>query len=75
MEIIVKDDPICPICGEAEKVRAFKVGDKHGWWSQCMNHHDKGIAEVGEVTPTGWFVDDLIEAKDITGKVHLLKLG
>lgn len=29
----------CPFCHNEDRVRGFKVGDKHGWWSECRNDH------------------------------------
>lgn len=40
----------CPICKAPEvnekdelNIRAFKVADKHGWWSQCLLPHDLSL--------------------------------
>jgi hypothetical protein len=39
MNIVLAADPICPFCETSDTVKAFKVGDEHGWWSRCWADH------------------------------------
>lgn len=40
MRLVVTEDPKCPLCESAEKVKAFKVCDRHNdWWSYCFADH------------------------------------
>jgi hypothetical protein len=67
MTIVVRDDPVCPICGATDgSVRAFKVGDEIGWWSECVAGVDHGVAVLGgkeeiRVPERLWFCEDWIE--------------
>lgn len=38
----------CPFCGNEDKVKGFKVGDKHGWWSVCYADHSAYQPELPE---------------------------
>jgi hypothetical protein len=65
------DDIMCPICGESNEVnektgllniRAYKVNDKYGWWSECLSCSGKKPSvnnpNGGIDTYTGWFNSD-----------------
>ena len=46
----------CPTCGETEKIRAYKVYDDRGVWSQCMPCRDNTLETQG------WFLEPEVEA-------------
>lgn len=76
LKITVVDGLQCPTCGagelhpaDADKpigekrwlLRPFKVGDEHGWWSQCLvcsGFYDKDLNEQPEKhdASKGWFL-------------------
>lgn len=54
---------MCPICGDEESVKGFKVQDgKRRWWSYCFADHT-GVPEWSEFPehlPTGKTRDDCL---------------
>lgn len=63
IKIKVQSGLCCPVCGAPEvkdentvNIRAFKVNDKYGWWSECLCDH--GIMDInGKDVKVGriWF--------------------
>lgn len=83
-KIVVNDNPQCPVCGETERVRGFKVGDSKGrWWSECLGDHtdfNKSVRNgntrrpVKNLVSSQWFCDDQVELIFSDGSVSVCDL-
>lgn len=73
MKVSIGGNPVCPAC-KGTKVRGYKVYDRHGAWSQCLDGPHEVEGPDGPVTFTGWFTDEgKVEIIDENGKTRIGK--
>jgi hypothetical protein len=65
----------CPLCGNENSVKGYKVGDSHGWWSYCFADHSfcTDFPEPFGTSGQLWFVwenpDSCLIEGPATGKI------